>query len=160
MSPPTDFRPLQCVQREIISRSKGPELFLPSPSSLTKESHHIQNMTSISRSEAMRRGWETRRRNKAERLALEAQQRALPNTSPAAAAAVEDVSCLDPQAGMSLSQHRYSLLLCDLAVRSSQSRPSPRRTPPPGPHKLQTIRFPPRYVYPLLSPNRCRFCLP
>ncbi|KAH0419768.1 hypothetical protein CcaCcLH18_14289 [Colletotrichum camelliae] len=47
-------------------------------------------MTSISRSEAMRRGWETRRRNKAERLALEAQQRALPNTSPAAAAAVED----------------------------------------------------------------------
>ncbi|KAK2737602.1 hypothetical protein CKAH01_18838 [Colletotrichum kahawae] len=43
---------------------------------------------------------------------------------------------------MSLSQHRYSLLLCDLAVRSSQSRPSPRRTPPPSPHKLQTIRFP------------------
>ncbi|KAF0315105.1 hypothetical protein GQ607_017657 [Colletotrichum asianum] len=47
-------------------------------------------MTSISRSEAMRRGWETRRRNKAERLALEAQRRVSPNASPAAAASFDD----------------------------------------------------------------------
>ncbi|KAJ0336334.1 hypothetical protein KNSL1_013320 [Colletotrichum chrysophilum] len=54
-------------------------------------------MTSISRSEAMRRGWETRRRNKAERLALEAQRRASPNAPPAAAASFDDATtdCLN-----------------------------------------------------------------
>ncbi|KAF4869185.1 hypothetical protein CGCSCA1_v011697 [Colletotrichum siamense] len=102
-------------------------------------------MTSISRSEAMRRGWETRRRNKAERLALEAQRRASPNASPAAAASFNDVSYLNLQAGISLSHHNPSLLWPDLAVCRSQFGSSPRRMTPPGPHKkLQTMRFPRR----------------
>ncbi|KAF5519084.1 hypothetical protein CGCA056_v009163 [Colletotrichum aenigma] len=102
-------------------------------------------MTSISRSEAMRRGWETRRRNKAERLALEAQRRTSPNASPAAAASFDDVSCFNLQAGISLSHQDSSLPWPDLAVCKSQSGSSPRRMTPPGPHKkLQTMRFPPR----------------